>query len=280
MAYTYVPATTGPAKDDPFFISWKKGGYASAMVIDKTTGYVLPNCVGWANGRMIYLRDKYLNKKDAVDWHIPCCNAEDWFEQAKKNGLKTGSEPKLGAAIVWKSGTLHNTSDGAGHVAIVEEIKANGDIVCSNSGRGAAIDFWMSTHTKASGYKLNDKSEFLGFIYCGVAFQAPKSSSVTEPVVVKPSTPAPAPAVVPAPAKPVEVKIKAGDAFVMNNTKVYTNPSTLAYKIRGSGTFYAWEDEDATRYDRLRMTNRLDRVGVKGQVSFFVDKAVLRGLRK
>lgn len=78
----------------------------------------------------------------------------------------------------------------------------------------------------------------------------------------KPSTPAPA------------VTIKAGTKYSLNNTPVYTNESGASVGKR-TGTWYAWEDEKAGQ-KRIRMTNRLDRVGVKGQVSFFVDVASLK----
>lgn len=73
--------------------------------------------------------------------------------------------------------------------------------------------------------------------------------------------------------KPVTT-IKAGTKFSLKNTPVY-NSETGATVGNRTGTWYAWEDEKAGQ-KRIKMTNRLDRVGVKGQVSFFVDVASLK----
>ena len=124
----FTPRLTEPAADNKNYIHYTHGGYNTAIVIDKDTGSVLPNCVGYAQGRLLELIGK--NK---VDWKLPACNAEDWFDAAKANGMKVGQTAKLGAVIVWYAGSTHNSLDGTGHIAVVEEVKANGDIVVSQS---------------------------------------------------------------------------------------------------------------------------------------------------
>ena len=232
----YTPRLTAPSKSDKNFIHYSKGGYNTCIMIDKSTGSVLPNCVGYAQGRLLEI----LGKK-AVNWKLPACNAEDWFETAQKNGFKTGMTPKLGAIAVFRAGTTHNGSDGAGHVAVVEEIKSNGDIVVSQSAYGGT-EFYLSTITKASGYMYNSNRPFLGFIYCGIEFEQPI---------------------------PASENIVAGKKVALNNTPCYSSESTkTAYGVK-TGTFYLWDN--VVRNGRIRITNAVSRVGVAGQVTCWIN---------
>ena len=163
----YTPRLTAPSKSDKNFIHYLKGGYNTCIMIDKNTGSVLPNCVGYAQGRLLEI----LGAK-APNWKLPACNAEDWIETAQKNGFKTGMTPKLGAITVFRAGATHNGSDGAGHVVVVEEIKANGDIVVSQSAYGGSR-WYLSTLTKASGYIYSANRPLEGFVYCGIEFERP-----------------------------------------------------------------------------------------------------------
>ena len=163
----YTPILTAPSRSDKNFIHYSKGGYNTCIMIDKNTGSVLPNCVGYAQGRLLEI----LGAK-APNWKLPACNAEDWIETAQKNGFKTGMTPKLGAIAVFRAGATHNGSDGAGHVVVVEEIKANGDIVVSQSAYGGS-EWYLSTLTKASGYIYSANRPLEGFVYCGIEFEQP-----------------------------------------------------------------------------------------------------------
>ena len=89
-------------------------------------------------------------------------DAEKIYANAQKHGLKVGQTPKLGAMIVWQKGSASRT-DGAGHVAVVEEIGVGGEIKTSESGYGASKMFWNSTYK--SPYKYKDGYKFLGFVY-------------------------------------------------------------------------------------------------------------------
>ena len=232
----YTPRLTAPSKSDKNFIHYSKGGYNTCIMIDKNTGSVLPNCVGYAQGRLLEI----LGKK-AVNWKLPACNAEDWLETAQKNDFKTGMTPKLGAIAVFRAGTTHNGSDGAGHVAVVEEIKSNGDIVVSQSAYGGT-EFYLSTITKASGYMYNSNRPFLGFIYCGIEFEQPI---------------------------PASENIVAGKKVALNNTPCYSSESTkTAYGVK-TGTFYLWDN--VVRNGRIRITNAVSRVGVAGQVTCWIN---------
>ena len=237
----FTPMLTAPSRTDKNFINYKSGGYSTAIPIG-SDGYVMPNCVGWANGRLTMLLGGKIN------WKIPACNAEDWFDQAQKNGLKVGQTPKLGAVAVWKAGQTHNGADGAGHVAVVEQIKANGDIVTSNSAYGGT-EFYTKEITKASGYVYSSNRPFLGFVYCGIEFEADTPSESTAGSIV------------------------AGKQVTLNNTKCYSSESAKdAYGVK-SGAFYLW---DATvKNGRIRITNAASRVGVAGQVTCWVAIADL-----
>ena len=92
----YTPRLMAPADNNKYFIHYTKGGYNTCILIEGNS--VLPNCVGYAQGRLReILNDKTVWSKVGN----LACNAEDWIEVAKKNGFKTGKTPKLGAVIVW-----------------------------------------------------------------------------------------------------------------------------------------------------------------------------------
>lgn len=84
-------------------------------------------------------------------------NAELWYSHTI-DGYQRGQTPKLGAVICW-----HSTRSG-GHVAIVEEIKDNGDIVTSNSAYSGSY-FYMKTLSPRNNYYMGKAYTFQGFIY-------------------------------------------------------------------------------------------------------------------
>ena len=137
--------TSYPAKNNPYFFSAKYNAFVG-------TAYGPPalthNCTWYAYGRFAEI----LGKRPA----LPTGNADQWYRTC--TAYKKGRTPKVGAVVCWRY------SNGSfGHVAVVEEIKSNGDIVTSNSGwRGS--HFWMQTWTKASGYQGNGNI-LQGFIY-------------------------------------------------------------------------------------------------------------------
>ena len=234
----YTPRLTAPSKSDKNFIHYSKGGYNTCIMIDKSTGSVLPNCVGYAQGRLLEI----LGAK-APNWKLPACNAEDWLEQAQKNGFKTGMTPKLGAVVVWRAGQTHNNADGAGHVAVVEEIMSNGDIVVSQSAWGGT-EFYLSTITKASGYMYNSNRPLLGFIYCVIEFEQPI---------------------------PASENIVAGKKITLNNTPCYSSETAKEAYGTKTGSFYLWDN--VVRNGRIRITNAASRVGVAGQVTCWINIA-------
>ena len=158
----FVPRMSIPDKGNPYYNTKKSGGYSSAVKGKPTEEGldVLRNCVGYANGRFAEIQG--LNK---IKYQL-VCNAEKFLDKAKALGLTTGSVPKLGAIMVWQGGTTKLAEDGAGHVAVVEEIKADGSVITSESGWNAKRAFWTQTRTNKNGrWGQNSKYSFLGFIY-------------------------------------------------------------------------------------------------------------------
>ena len=149
---TYKPRVAAPATSDKYWIHTSKGGMNSCILIGGNS--CLPNCVGYAWGRWYELL--------GAEPKLSRANAENWYSYTA-DGYKRSATPELGAVICWRKGQAGNGNDGAGHVAIVEDIKSNGDIVTSNSAYGGTR-FYMQTLTKASGYRIGSAYTFQGFI--------------------------------------------------------------------------------------------------------------------
>lgn len=126
--------------------------------------YQLPNCTCYCYGRYAEILGKF--------YKLPNANGGDWYRLA--TNFNRGKTPKLGAIACWYSPNGRY----AGHVAVVEEIKANGDIVTSNSGYYRPIQsyppsttnyFWIETCVKAQGYRssweISRGYQLAGFIY-------------------------------------------------------------------------------------------------------------------
>lgn len=74
--------------------------------------------------------------------------------------------PRVGACMVWQKGATLSGSDGAGHVAIVEKVISDTEIVTSESGYAASKPFWTQTRKKGNGnWGQASSYKFLGFIY-------------------------------------------------------------------------------------------------------------------
>lgn len=118
------------------------------------SGYGLPNCTCYAWGRFWEISDETDEGNNRPT--LPLGNAGTWYDNA--TDYARGSTPQLGAVICWS-----NNAGGAGHVAIVEEIKDNGDIVTSNSAYNSTF-FYTQNVYKSNGYNLSGYT-FQGFIY-------------------------------------------------------------------------------------------------------------------
>lgn len=173
----FVPRTTAPSTTNKYYL--KTGhGYNRAMEINSKSHSCLPNCVGMAHGRWLESQGQTDYKKYDK---LPTGNAENYYGYTK-DGYKRGKTPKVGAIICWRKGEAGNASDGAGHVAFVEEVYSNGDVLTSNSAY-AGSRYYTKKYTKSSNYYLGSKYTFQGFIYNPVDFETTKKYSGTFPVL-------------------------------------------------------------------------------------------------
>lgn len=147
----YTPRLTAPSTDNRYF-------YGDNVFYQ--SGYGLPNCTAYAWGRFYELTGDYPK--------LGTGDAETWY--GKADGYSRGKTPKLGAVICWRKGVVGDDSDGAGHVAIVEQINADGSIVTSNSAWGGSL-FYTETLTKESNYSCGSAYTFQGFIYNPIDFE-------------------------------------------------------------------------------------------------------------
>ena len=161
---SFTPRFTIPEKGNPYYNTKKNGGYSEAIQGSPCENGldVLRNCVGYAYGRF----NEIVGAGKMV--YLAPVNAEKFIDYMnhKTKGVTSGMTPKLGACMVWQAGATKNGSDGAGHVAIVEQINADGSIVTSESGYQAKKAFWTQTRTNANGrWGQGGSYKFLGFIY-------------------------------------------------------------------------------------------------------------------
>lgn len=168
---TFKKRTSAPSASDKLWIHTSNGGLNECIEINNS-GSCLPNCVGYAWGRFYEIT----GKRPALSR----ANAENWYGYTS-DGYKRSQTPVEGAVICWRKGQAGVSSDGAGHVAIVEEVKSNGDVVTSNSAYGGTR-FYMQTVTKASGYSIGSAYTFQGFIL------PPAVSSTGTTTTTKPTT--------------------------------------------------------------------------------------------
>lgn len=148
---TYKARLTEPSYSNKYYIHTSSGGLNGC--IKRAGGSCLPNCVGYAWGRAYEI----LESKPKLSRG----NAENWY--GYNDGYKRGKTPKVGAIACWRKGSSKTASDGAGHVAVVEQIKVNGDVVTSNSNY-SGTRFYLKTYLKGNMY-LAKNYTFQGFIY-------------------------------------------------------------------------------------------------------------------
>jgi surface antigen len=147
----YTQRLTAPSTTDKNWLHYTKGGYNYCILISGNS--CLPNCVGYAWGRWRELLGSFHK--------LSRSNAENWWGNTG-DGYARGSSPKVGAVICWRKGKAGNGDDGAGHVAIVEKVYADGTVKTSNSGYGGTR-FWIQTIKPP--YNIGTNYHFQGFIY-------------------------------------------------------------------------------------------------------------------
>lgn len=142
---SWTPRVTSPSTDNLYYIVTSYGGYNECIEI--ADGSALPNCVGYAWGR-IYEGNgtrPNLSRGDANGWY------------SYPDGYARGTEPRTGAVICY--------SGVDGHVAVVEHVYDNGDIFISSSSYGGYRFNTFYLH-KSDNYYLEAGLTFQGFIYC------------------------------------------------------------------------------------------------------------------
>ena len=166
----YKPRLSAPSATDKNYIKTTHKGYNYCIEIKN--GSCLPNCVGYAWGRWRELLGAYHKLSRG--------NAENWWANTKDGYLRSQT-PKLGSVVCWRKGKAGNSSDGAGHVAIVEQINADGSIVVSESNYGGSR--FNTRKLKAPGYALSGLT-FQGFIHLPIEFEEeePKEEIKKEPL--------------------------------------------------------------------------------------------------
>lgn len=158
---------TNCPKNNKYYIRKVTGGLNGAVAGYPTQKYanVLDNCVGFANGRF----NESINDPDlkgivkAFKYQL-VCDAEDFIESAKRQGLKISSTPVEGGVMVWQKGSTLSPSDGAGHVAFVERVYDDGTILTSESGWGSWAFKTVRRDNKNGRWSQNSAYKFRGCI--------------------------------------------------------------------------------------------------------------------
>lgn len=147
----YKARLTAPSKDNRY--------YYKDNIFYKC-GFGMPNCTCYAWGRFYETNNEYPR--------LYTGNAETWYGHTEDK-YNRGQSPKLGAIACWKQGAI-KSSDGAGHVAVVEDIASDGTVTFSNSDWGGR--YFYLTKMKPP-YKVGSSFQFQGFIYNPIDFDEP-----------------------------------------------------------------------------------------------------------
>ena len=262
MARTFTPRTSAPSTSNRYYISTTKGGLNQCIVINKTTGSCLPNCVGYAWGRAC----EAWGEKPKLSRG----NAEDWY--LHKDGYKRGKTPKVGSVICWRKGKAGYGADGAGHVAFVEKVNGDGSILVSQSNYSGTRFF---TATIKSPYKYGAGLTFQGFIYPPVTLTPAKAKSsitlvnVNAPTAIKKGNYFTIRGTIKSALtlKRVEVGIVQGGKYVYHYDKkglnqksfdIHNADRALAFRKLKAGTYYyriwAWDANGAHRVLNKKFT--------------------------
>lgn len=123
-------------------------------------GVITGNCVGYAFGRF-----NEIAGDEKMSLLLPV-NAERFYSVAQSQGLEVGQMPRVGAIMCWQKGETLDGSDGAGHVAVVENVISDTMVQTSESGYNNSKAFWTQIRSKGAGnWAQSAGYKFLGFIY-------------------------------------------------------------------------------------------------------------------
>lgn len=206
--------------NNKYYIRQETGGLNRAVPGRPTikSANVLCNCVGYANGRF----NEIINDPDLIGFakafpYQLSCNAEDFIESARRQGLSISPMPIEGGVMVWSKGRVGVNSDGAGHVAVVEQVFDDGTIMTSESGWNA----WAFKNVRRS----NDNGRWgqtSAYRFRGCII----NPSVTDPKVV--------------PVPPLVIDGIGGEATVMATQRFFNTPvdGILSGQSRGQKQYY------------------------------------------
>ena len=163
----FTPRLKKPEAGNKYYIK-KPSGYnpcKKGNPTDKDCN-VLANCVGYATGRF------------SEETNEGCCrwfgnmDAKSFYIVATRDyNLEVGQTPKVGAIACWQGGSTKQ-----GHVAIVEKVVSNTEILTSESAYGGKA-FYTKTRKKGNGlWGMSSKYKFQGFVY------NPNIAKITKPV--------------------------------------------------------------------------------------------------
>ena len=159
----FTKRTTKPT-NNKFYLTYSKGGWNGETKGSPTdpTADALANCVGMARGRFNEIISE-INSVDSFKYTFKG-NAELFCILAKRDGLEISNVPTLGGIMVWQGGKTLFGGDGAGHVAVVEEIIDSNTIYTSESDYGGRV-FYNATRRNTNGrWGLGSSFKFLGCV--------------------------------------------------------------------------------------------------------------------
>lgn len=147
----WLSSVTNSEGLNPFPNTYNKGLSGAKHAHD-----TLPNCTAYAWGRFYELLGSRPN--------LSTGNAEQWYGNTA-DGYDRGKTPRLGAVLCWQAGATLSGGDGAGHVAIVEQINDDGSILTSESGWDDSRYWWTKIRKDDGNWGASSSYKFQGFIY-------------------------------------------------------------------------------------------------------------------
>lgn len=158
---------TSKPSNNKYYMRKANGGYSNAVQgypMDSKAN-VLSNCVGYANSRFNeIINDPELKGINKTFKYQLVCNAENFIESAKNQGLKISSTPVVGGIMVWQKGATLSGHDGAGHVAIVEKVIDSNTIYTSESAYGGTAFFNATRKNDNGRWGMGSAYKFRGCV--------------------------------------------------------------------------------------------------------------------
>lgn len=156
---TFTPRTSAPGGGNLCYKTRGSGGYNRCILGNSRgriySGCVLPNCTGYAWGR-------FIECQGFTDCSLSTHNAGTWYGHTSDGYTRNHSVPYLGAVICWSY-----DNGGAGHVAVVEKIYSNTDILWSESNWSGTTGngrYWRTIRGNPANFATNTLN-FQGYIY-------------------------------------------------------------------------------------------------------------------